>query len=109
MSATVVRTADRAARKEHACFWCREPIAVGEAFHEDVVAEDGRLDTWRTHPECRSAERRAIDYHGSYRLSDEPVCCNIDYDGGQHLRGKNCADCSDIPLDDYWNENPAND
>lgn len=98
MSATPLGTAVRSARKEHACYWCRDAIAVGEQFRESRVAEDGRIDTWRAHVECEAAEARAFAYLGGYRNSDEPACCETDYDGGGHKRGQNCPECSDLPV-----------
>ena len=98
MSATLLGTAERVARKEHACYWCRVTVAAGDTFYEARVAEDGRLDTWRAHVECRAAEAAAFNYRASYRMSDEPACWATDYDGGSHERGKNCPDCSDIPV-----------
>lgn len=96
MTVAFLGEAVRRARKEHACFWCREPIAIGEQFRESRVAEDGRLDTWRIHPECDRAEMHAYSYNQP--LYDEPSCLEVDIDGGRHKRGQNCRECSETSL-----------
>lgn len=94
-----IRIAERTARKQHPCYWCREPIATGHRYVESTAAQDGRIETWRAHPECGEAEQRAVKYHGAYAMHDEPACCGIDYDGGYHQRGQNCPECSDLPME----------
>lgn len=92
MSVAYLGTAVRSARKEHACFWCRERITVGEQFRESRVAEDGRIDTFRLHIDCEQAESRAYSYREPLR--GEPSCPEVDIDGGSHARGQNCPECS---------------
>lgn len=96
MSIAYLGMAVRKARKQHSCFWCRDAIAVGEQFRESRVAEDGRLDTYRLHIECEQAETRAVSYRNP--KDDEPSCHEVDIDGGGHERGKNCPECSDMPI-----------
>ncbi len=50
-------TTRRRARKEHACIWCGEPIAIGEFYldHRVVNGEVGCVDTQRWHQECEQA------------------------------------------------------
>ena len=45
----------RKARKEHACYWCGEPILIGEQYMDEKgIGDDGSYG-YRMHVECRIA------------------------------------------------------
>lgn len=96
MSEVFFSSATRVARKEHPCYWCREPILSGATFYEWRAAEDGRAYTGRMHGACDLAHRRAADY--TQPMWGEPNCFNTDVDGGGHNYGQNCPDCSEVPV-----------
>ena len=98
MSAVGLSLKQRTARKTHTCYWCASPIEVGQVYVESRQVEDGRIDTFRSHTDCVEAEQRASAYIDP--LEGEPACCNVDIDGGYHVRGRNCSECSDLPLVD---------
>ena len=87
----------RTAHKQHPCAWCHEVIAPGDRYIDARFIDNGVFN-WREHEECAEAEQRAFDFHGNRRLDDEPACCNVDIDGGSHDRGRNCPECSDMPV-----------
>ena len=59
------------ARKRHRCDWCRLRIHAGETYVRTACTDDGRLYTWKGHPECdaevaRSWEPCDDDYPQGY-------------------------------------------
>ena len=96
MMAAYLGTAVRTARKAHACYWCHEPIVVGESFRESRQADDGHIYIFRLHRECEEVEAR-VRADGRQLFNEEPTCLETDIDGGQHERGHGCSECSPHP------------
>lgn len=40
------------ARKQHCCDYCNCKIEEGTLYHKDTCVFDGRIYTWKSHPEC---------------------------------------------------------
>lgn len=96
MAAVGLGFATPKARKAHPCGWCVEEIAPGETYIKATGIYDGHFYTWSLHEECYRAEEDAYAYNAP--MDGEPACYNCDIDGGSHERGKNCAECSDMPI-----------
>ena len=62
MTYALIRSATRAARKNHRCIWCGESIPVGLSHRYEVSKFDGDLQIHRWHSECSEA---AQDYFNS--------------------------------------------
>lgn len=58
MSYTLFSDFVRKARKPHKCIWCREPIALGETYHDERSVYDGNIQRHRWHPECQIAAHK---------------------------------------------------
>lgn len=96
MSQVALNTTRPKASKGHPCGWCVEEIAPGETYIRETFAEDGKVYSWCLHEECMAAEANAWAYNEP--MEGEPACHNTDISGGGHERGKNCFDCSDMPI-----------
>jgi hypothetical protein len=78
--ATVCRNKETVARKRHLCYWCGEPICVGEKYASWTWIDDC-IETIRVHMECRDAWHRA-----ACDQSDIYYECGH----GEHCRGCTC-------------------
>lgn len=45
----------KAAKKQHRCDWCNEPIDVGQPYVRQRSVDGRDVYTWRAHPECYEA------------------------------------------------------
>lgn len=55
---TITEPKSRAARKQHACFWCGEAIPAGSTYTTWTCFDAGRANAVRVHPECGKAWQR---------------------------------------------------
>jgi len=55
-----------AARREHRCQWCGEPIVKGEKHRLTVYCLDGKIVSDRLHDECHEAFQGEFEYYGSW-------------------------------------------
>lgn len=67
----------RKARKQHACWWCAEPVAIGENYVTWLWKDYGEVQRIKAHPECHEA-------WGTLPRDD----CEVDF--GDHCRGCCC-------------------
>lgn len=49
---TLLSKTEPAARKQHRCEWCGEPIVPGEKHVKNVMIFEGDFQSWRAHKEC---------------------------------------------------------
>lgn len=71
------------------CYWCWNLIVNGEAFHEQKIAEDGRVFTVRGHRECCNAhdrDRKERPYHDDCEPIIEERLRGMTYDESWAIR-----------------------
>lgn len=71
MTAVLLGSARRTARKAHPCSYCRQPaVQPGGTYVRDTYVLDGRIYDWITCTDCEALWRKVWDWMGG---SDEGI------------------------------------